>query len=42
MSQKLIIPEERILRKIVDLRYEKIILDIDLAEMYGIETRTLK
>jgi len=42
MSQTLLIPEERILRKIVVLRDEKIILDIDLAEMYGVETRALK
>lgn len=42
MSQIILIPEERILPKIVVLHDEKIILDNDLAEMYGVETRTLK
>lgn len=36
------IPDERILRKIFVLREEKVILDVHLAEFYGVETRTLK
>jgi len=39
---KIIIPEERILNKIILIREEKIILDVHLAELYGVETRTLK
>lgn len=39
---KQIIPEERIVSKIILLRGEKVILDVHIAELYGIETRTLK
>lgn len=35
-------PEEAIIRKIVLLHGEKIILDLHLAEFYGVETRALK
>jgi hypothetical protein len=34
--------EEVILRKIILLRDEKVILDVHLAELYGVETRALK
>lgn len=34
--------EEKIIKKIVLLRDEKIILDVHLAELYGVETRVLK
>jgi len=34
--------EEKIIKKIVFLRDEKIILDVHLAELYGVETRVLK
>jgi translation initiation factor 2 alpha subunit (eIF-2alpha) len=34
--------EEKIIRKIFFLRKEKVILDVHLAELYGVETRTLK
>ncbi len=34
--------EEKIIRKIVLLRDEKIILDVHLADLYGVETRVLK
>ncbi len=37
-----IIPEERIIYKIIILRNEKVILDFHLAELYGVETRALK
>ena len=37
-----LIPEERIATKILQIRHEKVILDFDLAVLYGIETRTLK
>jgi hypothetical protein len=36
-----LIPEKRILRIIMVIRGEKVILDSDLAELYGIETRRL-
>jgi len=39
---KVIIPEERILSKIILIRNEKVILDVHIAELYGVETRTLK
>ena len=37
-----IVPEELIIRRIVTLREEKILLDLHLAELYGVETRALK
>lgn len=37
-----IIPEERIIYKIIILRNEKVILDFHLAGLYGVETRALK
>lgn len=39
---QIIIPEETIVKKIVVLRNEKVILDVHLAELYGVETRALK
>jgi hypothetical protein len=39
---KPIIPEERIIKKIIIIRGEKVILDVHLAELYGVETRALK
>jgi len=42
-SRKLLpITEEVILKRIVMFREEKVILDVHLAEMYGVQTRTLK
>jgi hypothetical protein len=38
----LLIPQEQIISKIVVLREEKVLLDVHLAEIYGVETRTLK
>jgi hypothetical protein len=37
-----LIPVERISSKIFYIRNEKVLLDFDLAELYGVETRTLK
>jgi dTDP-4-dehydrorhamnose reductase len=42
MSKDLVIPQERILNKIVVLRGEKVMLDVHLAELYEVETRALK
>jgi len=39
---KEIIPVESIVRKIIFLRSEKVLLDRDLAELYGVETKQLK
>jgi hypothetical protein len=37
----LLVPEKRILKTIMVLRGEKVILDSDLAELYGVATRRL-
>ena len=37
-----LIPEEEIISKIFLLREEKVMLDVHLAEIYGVETRALK
>lgn len=37
-----LIPVERISSKIYLIRKEKVLLDFDLAELYGVETRALK
>lgn len=37
-----VIPQEAIVNKIIVLRNEKVILDVHLAEIYGVETRALK
>jgi hypothetical protein len=39
---KAIVAVEEIINKIIVLRGERVILDHDLAEMYGVETRVLK
>ena len=40
-APQLIIPVERIASRIYLIRGEKVMLDADLAELYGVETRTL-
>lgn len=42
MKDKSLIPIEKITGKIFLIRKEKIMLDSDLAELYGVETRVLK
>ncbi|MEA3429091.1 MAG: ORF6N domain-containing protein, partial [Thermodesulfobacteriota bacterium] len=37
-----VVPIESIVSKIVFLRGEKVMLDRDLAELYGVETKQLK
>jgi hypothetical protein len=39
---KALVPTEAIISKILFLRGEKVLLDRDLAELYGVETRVLK
>ncbi len=41
-KKQITIAEEKIIRKIVFLRQEKVILDVHLAELYKVETRALK
>jgi hypothetical protein len=41
-SDKLIIPEERIMARIFLLRKEKVMLDFHLAELYQVKTKALK
>ena len=42
MNEAIVIPEERILKQIIVLRSENVMLDLHLAELYGVETRALK
>ncbi len=39
---KALIPEEKIFNSIIVLRNQKVMLDSDLAKLYGVETRVLK
>lgn len=41
MAREQVIPAERIERAILVLRGQKVMLDTDLAELYGVETRAL-
>lgn len=36
-----LLPEERVLQLILKIRNQKVMLDSDLAEMYGVETKRL-
>jgi len=40
--RKQTLPEERIFQKILVVRDQKVLLDVDLAALYGVETRVLK
>ena len=42
MSKEVGIPQEIILSKIYEIRGQKVMLDSDLAELYGVETKRLK
>ena len=41
-TQKIAIAEEAVISKIYLIRGQKVMLDRDLAELYGVETKTLK
>lgn len=41
MNEDALIPVERIERAILLIRGQKVLLDVDLAELYGVETRIL-
>ena len=42
MSKELAIPQEVLMSKIHEIRRQKVMLDSDLAELYGVETKRLK
>lgn len=42
MDNRNLLPVEKITSKIYLIRNEKVLLDADLAELYGVETRVLK
>ena len=42
MKKRVSIPDEAIFNKIYEIRGEKVMLDRDLAELYGVETKRLK
>lgn len=42
MSNKITIPDEIIIKKIYVIRGQKVMLDRDLAKLFGVETRRLK
>lgn len=41
MNKEIAIPDEVIIQKIYVIRGQKVMLDRDLADMYGVETRAL-
>jgi phage regulator Rha-like protein len=42
MSKKAMMPDEAVINKIYLIRNQKVMLDMDLADMYGVETKQLK
>ncbi len=42
MRKTSLLPEERVFKKIIILRDQKVMLDFDLAELYGVPTKVLK
>jgi len=42
MIKSVVIPDEVVMNKIYLIREQKVMLDRDLAELYGLETRVLK
>src|SRR5687768_5455797 len=42
MNKTIALPEESLFKKIYVIRGQKVLLDIDLAELYGVETKRLK
>lgn len=41
MRQQLLIPDEAVINKILVLRGKKVMIDKDIAQLYGVETRRL-
>lgn len=42
MSKEIAVPEEAVMSKIYEIRGEKVMIDRDLSELYGVETKVLK
>ena len=42
MAKNISLPEESIFKKIIVMREQKVLLDSDLAELYGVSTKVLK
>ena len=42
MTKSIAIPDEVVMNKIYLIRGHKVMLDMDLAELYGVETKQLK
>ncbi len=42
MPNEIVIPQEKILNKIYNIRDQKVMIDSDLATLYGVETKVLK
>ena len=42
VEEKVFLPEERIISKIYRIREKYVMLDMDLASLYGVETKQLK
>ena len=42
MSKEVELPQETLMAKIYEIRGEKVMIDRDLAELYGVETKRLK
>lgn len=42
MTKSIAVPDEVVMNKIYLIRGQKVMLDRDLAELYGVETRALK
>ena len=42
MSNKSLLKEQLVIDKIYEIRGERVMLDRDLAELYGVETKYLK
>ena len=41
MKKDTLLPDKLIINKIILLRDQKVLIDRDLAELYGVETRTI-
>jgi len=42
MNEKFLVPSERVISRIFLIRSKKVMLDMDLAELYEVETKALK
>ncbi len=42
MNKIVKVPDEVIVQKIFQIRHQKVMLDRDLAELYGVQTKVLK